>query len=71
MPKQKFSQYLKVRDGEVGETCGLITFLAKYSNSNVSCLNHIYIVCSVTDCESDLIFEILSHNQGNSTFISW
>ncbi len=56
VPKEKSTETSKLWNWIISEHWGLVTFFAFDSNPNVSWLNHIYIICSVTNCKCHLSF---------------
>jgi len=66
VPDDQLFDVAESLDGEIGSERGLHAFLAYDSKSNVSFLNHCYIVATVTDAGNDLTSEMLDVYRNNS-----
>jgi hypothetical protein len=61
MPEKSSSQVLETRHGVVGESRSLVTFLTHESETDVSRLNHVNIVSTITNSSSDFRLGMFSH----------
>jgi hypothetical protein len=52
MDKEESSEELELPDGIIGVASCLVAFLSKDTNTNVGLLDHVYIICSITDGQS-------------------
>jgi hypothetical protein len=50
MYEKKVLEELELSDSIVWSTYCLLSFNTRNSNSNMSCSNHIDIICSITNC---------------------
>jgi hypothetical protein len=53
MHKEESAEELELPDGIIGVASCLVAFFAKDTNSDVSLLDHVYVISSITDCQSD------------------
>ncbi len=53
MNKEESTEELELPDGIIGVSSSLIAFFAKDSNTDVSLLDHVHVICSITNGQSD------------------
>ena len=61
MPEKSSSQVLKTRHGVISKSRSLVTFFTHESETDVSRLNHINIISTITDSSSDFRLGMFSH----------
>ena len=73
MPEEKPTQVLKLANREVWEWAGLAAFFANYTNANMCSLNHVDIVCAVSDRQRCLSFTVSAYelDQGRLLLRWW
>lgn len=49
MPEEQSAHMVELGDGEVGSQRGLLPFLAHDADAYIGCLDHAYVVASVSD----------------------
>ena len=49
MDKEESAEELELPDGIIRVASCLVAFLAKYTNPNVGLLDHVHVICSITD----------------------
>lgn len=69
MPKHKLPQIPKFCNRIISKGSSLISFLTHYSNSNVCWLNHVNIICTITNSKSNLAFLMVSNKFNYLSFL--
>lgn len=70
VPEESSSQVLEAGHGVIGEGSSLVTFLSHETKSNVSLLNHVNIVSTISDCGGDSVSGVGLHKVNNISFLS-
>ena len=70
VPEESSSQVLEAGHGVVGEGGSLVTFLAHEAKSNVSLLDHVNVVGTISDSSSDSAVGVGLHEVNNISFLS-
>ena len=65
MEEEKVSEELKLANGVVSSSDGLLTFESRYSYSDMCSCDHIYIISTVTDGQSCLLRITSTHHANN------
>ena len=55
MDKEESAEELELPDGIIRVASCLVAFLAKYTNSDVSLLDHVHVIRPITDSQSDCL----------------
>jgi hypothetical protein len=71
VPKQSSSEVHIARYGIVSEGCSLVSLFSHQAKTNVSRLNHIYVVGTVPDGQSDFSAGKFLHKSDNLGFLAW
>ena len=69
MPKNSSPQVFEPRDRIIGETGSLVAFLTLNDDSYVSFLDHVYVVCTVTDWQGSFPFAICPYEFHDLGFV--
>ena len=59
MDEKESTEELKLPDGIIRVASCLVAFLAKNTNTNVGLLDHVNVICSITDCQSNSLWIIV------------
>ena len=70
MPEQGSSEVHKARNGIVSEGCSLISLFAHQTEANISRLDHVYVVCTIADSQSDFSVREFLHESDDLGFLS-
>ena len=71
MPKNEASESLELLYAEICEYSGLVAFVAFNANADVSCLDHVDVVASISDCDCECIGLVLLHEFYDLCFLVW
>jgi hypothetical protein len=69
VPEKEASQVSERGDGKVGKSCRLVAFFTEEPHSYVSLLNHIDVVCSVSDGQSYRVLNLILDEAYNISFL--
>lgn len=61
MVEHQSAEVLESWNCDVGEVCSLIAFFAHDSDPDLSCLNHVDVIATVTDCDTKGVWIGLRH----------
>ena len=53
MDEEESTEELELSDGIIGVSSCLVSLLSKYSNTDVSLLDHVHVIRSITNGQSD------------------
>jgi len=71
VPEERTAKILVPGHGEVGEGSSLVALFAHQANAKMGRLNHIDIVCTITNGQGDLTAGELAHEGDNLSLLSW
>lgn len=71
MEKQQWFQEFKLAYGKVSGSSCLLSFLAQYTNTNMSCHYHCHVIRSITNSQSRLSFMLISYESNNVSLLLW
>ena len=69
VPKNQTTKRTEIYQCVISKWRGLIALFTHYSNTNVCCLNHIYIISTIPDRYSDFVEVIYSYKTNDISFL--